>query len=383
MKIAFISLMNDAPWGGSEVLWSQTAALALAEGHQVLITAYKWPTPAPELRHLVEGGAELFYRTAYSPKLHKRLVRRMLQFVQPASAELLKLQVYAPDLVFVNQGGYSDVIHKADIWAWLVGGSVPFTIICHLYQDPVKLSEIERGKILAVYKQARWVFTISRTQTAVLQRQLAAALPNSEVIQNPLNLPVQMPMPYPSSEVLQLAVVASLDADRKGHDVLFQVLSAPAWTARAWQLNLYGKGPDQAYLERLAGFYHLTDRIIFHGHVADSAEIWRVNHLLIIPSRIESGPMVLVEAMLSGRPVVSTNVGLVKDWLEDEQTGFIAEASLPDSLAQALERSWLKQAQWKEMGQRAYERATVQMQTDPARKMLDLLQQAATESKVG
>jgi glycosyltransferase involved in cell wall biosynthesis len=188
-------------------------------------------------------------------------------------------------------------------------------------------------------------------------------------------------MPYPAPGVPQLAVVASLDADRKGHDVLFQVLSAPAWAARTWQLNLYGKGPDQAYLTRLASYYQLTDRVVFHGHVADSAEIWRTNHLLIISSRIESGPMVLVEAMLSGRPVVSTNVGLVKDWLEDEQTGFIAEASLPDSLAQALERSWLKQAQWQQMGQRAYERATVQVQADPAREMLNLLQQAVAEGK--
>jgi glycosyltransferase involved in cell wall biosynthesis len=365
--------MNDAPWGGSEVLWSQTAALALTEGHEVLITAYEWPQPAPALLQLVAAGATLFYRAAYSPRLHTRMLRRAARVVRPLSAELRAIQAFSPDLVFVNQGGHDDIIYKEDLTAWLVTGSVPYTVICHLYQDPLRLSEDKRAKTLAVYRGARWVFTISRTQTDVLRRQLADALPNARVVANPLNLPTQIPMPFPATAVPQLAVVASLDADRKGHDVLLQVLSAPMWAARVWQLNLYGQGPDRGYLERLVAYYGLGNKVVFHGHVADSASIWRTNHLLVIPSRIESGPMVLVEAMLSGRPVVSTDVGLVSDWLEDGRTGFVAEASLPRSLGLALERSWQAQAQWPAMGQLAHARALAKVPADPAREMLELL----------
>jgi glycosyltransferase involved in cell wall biosynthesis len=377
MKLAFISLMNDAPWGGSEALWSKTAALALAEGHEVLITAYEWPTPAQPLRELVAAGATLFYRTPYSPQLHKRLWRRAVRQFRPLSTELLAIQAFAPDLVFVNQGGHSDIIHKEDIWAWLISGAVPYAIICHLYRDPYQLGEAERAKTLAVYEKAQMVLTISAKQTEVLRRQMAHPLPNCRVVQNPLNLPAHMPMPYPPAGPVQLAVVASLDTDRKGQDVLMQVLSAPKWQARAWQLNLYGKGPDQAYLERLAAYYQLSGRVVLHGHVADSAEIWRTNHALVIPSRIESGPMVLVEAMLSGRPVVSANVGLVPDWLEEGSTGFLAEAALPEPLDAALERAWQAQAAWPAMGLRAYERARGQVQADPAAELLGLLQAAA------
>jgi glycosyltransferase involved in cell wall biosynthesis len=221
------------------------------------------------------------------------------------------------------------------------------------------------------------VLTISAKQTEVLRRQLAHSLPNCRVVQNPLNLPAHMPMPYPPAGPVQLAVVASLDTDRKGQDVLMQVLSAPKWLARDWQLNFYGKGPDQAYLERLAAYYQLGGRVVLHGHVADSAEIWRTNHALVIPSRIESGPMVLVEAMLSGRPVVSANVGLVPDWLEEGNTGFLAEAAFPEPLDAALERAWQAQAEWPAMGLRAYERARGQVQADPAAELLQLLQAAA------
>jgi len=375
MRIAFISLMNDAPWGGSEALWSKTASLAVAEGHQVLITAYQHPVPSQQLMDLVKAGAQLFYRTSYRSEIHLRIIRRIKQALQPQSAELLKLKDFNPDLVFVNQGGFNDIIYKEDILAWLISGQVPYVIICHLYNDPIKLTESVRNATLAAYQHARQVFTISHTQTTVLERQLAASLPNSRVIQNPLNLPTQMPMPFPPVGVPQLAVVASLDTDRKGQDVLFQVLSVSKWKARVWQLNIYGKGPDQPYLERLATYYELTDKIVFHGHLADSADIWRMNHVLIIPSRIESGPMVLVEAMLSGRPVVSTNVGLVKDWLKDGSMGFIAEASLPDSLDEALERCWARQDQWQKMGQFAYESAKAQVQTDPAREILAILTQ--------
>lgn len=373
MKIAFISLMNDAPWGGSEALWSKTAALSLSEGHQVLITAYRHPVPAPQLLSLVEAGAQLFYRTGYSPHLHLRVLRRLVKVVRPLSAELLKIQEFRPDLVFVNQGGFNDVIYKEDILAWLTSGKVPYVIICHLYNDPTKLSEAVRAATLAAYQHARQVFTISQTQTAVLERQLATRLLNCRVVQNPLNLPAQMPMPYPPAGVPQLAVVASLDVDRKGHDVLLQVLSMPAWRAREWKLNIYGKGPDQAYLERLVAYFQLERKVVFHGHLANSGDIWRTNHLLVIPSRIESGPMVLVEAMLSGRPVLSTNVGLVKDWLEDGRTGFIAEASLPDSLGQALEDCWARQADWAAMGAAGYQQASTQLEADPARVLLDIL----------
>lgn len=369
--------MNDAPWGGSEILWSKTAALALAAGHEVLITAYRWPEPAPALRELVAAGATLFYRTAYSPQLHKRLVRRVARQFQPLSAELRNIQAFEPDLVFVNQGGHNDIIHKEDIWAWLTADAVPYVIICHLYKDPHQMSEGERAATLAVYTHARAVLTISAMQTEVLRRQLASPLPNAHVVQNPLNLPAHMPMPYPAAGPAQLAVVASLDADRKGHDVLLQVLSGPQWVGRDWQLNFYGKGRDHAYLERLAAYYGLAGRVVFRGHVADSAEIWRTNHLLLIPSRIESGPMVLVEAMLSGRPVVSTTVGLVPDWLADGQTGFLAEASLPESLARTLERAWHARAEWPAMGQRAYEHARQQVQPDPAATLLALLLAAA------
>jgi glycosyltransferase involved in cell wall biosynthesis len=75
--------------------------------------------------------------------------------------------------------------------------------------------------------------------------------------------------------------------------------------------------------------------------------------------------------------VVSANVGLVPDWLEEGNTGFLAEAAFPEPLDAALERAWQAQAEWPAMGLRAYERARGQVQADPAAELLQLLQAAA------
>ena len=355
MRIAFVLTMGDAPWGGSEVLWSQTAVLALQQGHMVFVSAYRWPEVQPQLLALQQKGAILFRRPSYRIDISSRIIARLKLTVKVRSEEVKALETFAPDLVIFNQGGAYDVIHRTDLLPLVIQQQYAYSIICHLYQDPVKLQEAERVLITRVFTQAKRVFVISTTQAAVIQRQLATCLPNIEVVQNPINLPAHWPVAYPITVEPQWAVVASLDTDRKGQDILFEVLSRPHWRNRPWHLNLYGKGPDQIYLERLAEYYDITGRVIFQGHVADSGQIWAKNHVLIISSRIESGPMVLAEAMLSGRTVVATDVGMVKEWLREGQNGFIAEASLPDSLDAALERCWARRHEWEQLGQTAHE----------------------------
>ncbi|MFC7670071.1 glycosyltransferase family 4 protein [Hymenobacter humi] len=187
-------------------------------------------------------------------------------------------------------------------------------------------------------------------------------------MQNPLNLPEAYPVLYPSltaDDVPQLAVIGSLDVDRKGQDVLLEALAAAEWQARAWHLNLYGRGPDQAYLERLIGFYGLQARVTLHGHVADSCSMWAKTHLVVLPSRIESGPMAVQEALLCGRPVVAADVGLVRKWVREGQTGFIADTSSAIALSQALDRAWGRLFEWEAMGQRAAAEAAAQLIADP------------------
>ncbi|MFD2786679.1 glycosyltransferase family 4 protein [Hymenobacter rubripertinctus] len=367
--------MYDAPWGGSEVLWAQTAARALAEGHQVLVITNAWPELPPPLQALAAAGATLCRRPRYEPTLRFRTRSWLARLPRKGRLpEIDALRHFKPQVVLVSQGGWNDLLFHQQLATWLQ--SVPFLLICHNYHDPVRQGEAQRQRMITLYEQAREVLMISDLQQQVIRRQLAAPIQNARVVQNPLNLPANWPVPYPplaADTVVQLAVVGSFDTDRKGQDVLLDTLCQPQWLARAWHLNLYGRGPDQRYLERLIEFCHLQGRVTWHGHVADSNVLWATTHLLILPSRIESGPMVVQEAALCGRPMVAADVGLVRDWVQDEVTGFIADMASVSSLSRSLERAWARRSEWGRMGQAGSAWASEKMLTDPAGDLLQHL----------
>ena len=71
-----------------------------------------------------------------------------------------------------------------------------------------------------------------------------------------------------------------------------------------------------------------------------SRGIWKENHILVLPSRYEGLPLVLVEAMWCGRPAVVTDVGGNAELCRDRQTGFVAQSATLASVAEAMERAW-------------------------------------------
>ncbi len=61
--------------------------------------------------------------------------------------------------------------------------------------------------------------------------------------------------------------------------------------------------------------------------------------LLVIPSYTETGPLIALEAMSCGTPVLATSVGHIPDMIKDEDTGFIMENNLPDCIAENVMRA--------------------------------------------
>jgi glycosyltransferase involved in cell wall biosynthesis len=91
----------------------------------------------------------------------------------------------------------------------------------------------------------------------------------------------------------------------------------------------------------------------FRGHVSNIEEIWKENHLLVLPSRYEGLPLALVESMWCGRPAVVTDVGGNAELCADGKTGFIAPAATISSVGETLERAWQQRSAWQNMGKAA------------------------------
>jgi glycosyltransferase involved in cell wall biosynthesis len=163
---------------------------------------------------------------------------------------------------------------------------------------------------------------------------------------------------------LRFACVARLYPPGKGQDVLFEVFARPPWRDRAWKLYLYGQGQMHEGLQRLAARLGLESRVVFGGHKRVE-EIWSENHVLVMPSRCEGLPMVTIEAMLCGRPVIGTDVGRHEELIDDGVTGFLAEAAVPACISSALERFWQRRGEAEEIGKAGARRIRELVPADP------------------
>ena len=80
--------------------------------------------------------------------------------------------------------------------------------------------------------------------------------------------------------------------------------------------------------------------------------------LFVLPTMNDCFPLVILEAMEQGMPVITTAIGGIPDIVENEVTGLIAKAGDSQSLADCLERIFTDNALSKQMGE-AEERLVV------------------------
>jgi glycosyltransferase involved in cell wall biosynthesis len=102
-----------------------------------------------------------------------------------------------------------------------------------------------------------------------------------------------------------LLFVGRLDK-QKGLDRFFQELPALFRELPEHDLLLVGDGPQAAALNRIARRLEVHDRVHFVGWQADIPPIMAAADLLVLPSRWEGMPNVILEAMAAGKPVVAT-----------------------------------------------------------------------------
>ena len=97
-----------------------------------------------------------------------------------------------------------------------------------------------------------------------------------------------------------------------------------------------GDGPLRGGLSALARTLGLSDHVRFLGHRADAREIVGMLEVLVVPSLTEGAPLIVLEAMASGVPVVASAVGGIPDQVRHGEEGLLVRPGDPDALAEAL-----------------------------------------------
>jgi len=137
----------------------------------------------------------------------------------------------------------------------------------------------------------------------------------------------------PSATVI--GTLATLHA-HKGQDVLLQAAQIVLKCLPDVYFLLVGGGPMRDRLVSQASELGVQKRVIFAGERQHISQILKCLTLLVIPSLREGLPMVLLEAMMSGVPVVATNVGGIPEVIEPGVTGILVPPGNHQALAQGI-----------------------------------------------
>jgi len=118
----------------------------------------------------------------------------------------------------------------------------------------------------------------------------------------------------------------------KGADVM---LDALAETDPRWHLSIIGEGPEFDRLQQQAATLRITDRIAWHGPIANAGSMLTAFDAFVLSSRTEGTPIALLEAMNAGVPIVATGVGGVPDVVGPSHA-LLVPAEQPEMIAKAL-----------------------------------------------
>ncbi len=139
----------------------------------------------------------------------------------------------------------------------------------------------------------------------ILCHENAVEMPDKPALRRELGLP----------ERLTVLFVGRLSPE-KGIDRLLQAWPEVMERIDA-QLVLVGEGPLRGEIERTIDLHGLTDSVILAGYSHDPTPYYHAADLFAFPSYSESFGNAIVEAMSFGLPVLSTTVGVIKEWPHD------------------------------------------------------------------
>jgi glycosyltransferase involved in cell wall biosynthesis len=381
MKIVHL---NTHSYGGAAVVARRIHRAALASGlDSRFITQYGLASdPTPNYTRLKDARVRYYLRKKSAHRrLHAlgKLAQRALQHEnlanRPAGLEVFSplnerrlfadcAAPYDPDIIHLHWiAGFVDHAdffrsNGARKFVWTLHDMNPITGGCHHADgclgfagdcracpqlagtiDPDYAARVLADKTnslaqlsddqLVIVSPSRWLLELSR-QSRVTARFAHVLIENPSVDAATAPAPVdaRRQLGLPATKKIVLFVSDNLRNPRKGVDLLF---AAVRLMARKDELQLVGIGQSTDAPRDLS--------VIMRGTVADEATMLQYlssADVLVSPSSAENSPLVVIEALSCGTPVVAFEVGGVPE-LVNADRGRLAKERTPENLAAALE----------------------------------------------
>ena len=323
-KIRVLHLVDDLDVGGLERVVCQCARYLPSDRYQVAVWALGRDGPMADVIRQAGGAVRvLSLRSCYHPAVIRRFIR--------------ELRAERPDIVHTHTY-FTNTLARLALWA----GRCPAAHVAHVHN---------------VYSQYRWhhrvvekglsrrSFRIICCSAAVRDFVCRAEGIQPEktcVIPNGVDVEAFEARPAFDRGALGLAeddfvvmTVASLTA-KKGHAYFVRALRRLCRINARIKYLVVGDGPRRETLHNLVATEGLEDHVVFLGVRSDVPALMGLADVFVLPSLTEGMPLVVMEAMAAGLPVVATNVGGTPELVRDGLTGRLVRPANEDDLVEAV-----------------------------------------------
>src|SRR5436309_6277412 len=205
---------------------------------------------------------------------------------------------------------------------------------------------------------AQVIVTVSDYAKEFLQEQFPERSDRVHRIYNGLNLAEFGHADFTSAPPLILAVGRLIA--KKGFADLIRACGLIAARGKFFRCEIIGEGPPEKQLREPIERLNLQNRVVL-----SSAKLLRevrrrliAANVFVLPSVVDSEggmdnlPTVIMEAMATGLPVISTTIGGIPEMVVENETGFLVQPDDPSALADAIEKLINDPALAQKMGDR-------------------------------
>jgi glycosyltransferase involved in cell wall biosynthesis len=282
----------------------------------------------------------------------------------------------------------ADVVHthahfSINVLGRLAGRLAGARVLAHMHIDNAfRAGRGRRLQVMLDNATARLCFAIVAVSDATRRSLVAQGYPPGRLvtIHNGVDpaQPVEPVALAPAPAIIEVARLAPV----KGQSDLLAALPQLAAHVVFVGKDIETGGAYERELRAQAERLGVADRVVFAGYRDDVPALIAGAAVLCLPSHAEGLPLVVLEAMAQGRPVVATAVDGTPELVVDGETGILVRPGDVEGLARALERVLADPDEAARLGAAGRERALEQFSAEEAaRKVLTLAESSRTMAR--
>jgi glycosyltransferase involved in cell wall biosynthesis len=124
-------------------------------------------------------------------------------------------------------------------------------------------------------------------------------------------------------------------SEEKNHKLFLDIAKALK-NVSGLKFYIAGNGPEFSRIKAMIKEYDLTDSVVMLGEVDTPEKFIADMDVLLLTSHREVFPMVLLEAMAVGTPIISINTGGISEAIDDNETGFLITSYSVDAFIEKI-----------------------------------------------